>query len=213
MKKFLPILMAGLFIISCDKQEQNKIFFTSEDGEFAQDSFIVMRQIPNTNKIDFNKFNSNLFYLVKIDFPEANFLSLEINAGLKNTYIDLSNIKKMVYTYSVTNEKDLKITFIEEKFLYSLTKEKNKKLIGTINDMDLDIYDIVNRSIDTKYGVSNLANIIIRQQTKTATSPEYTGGPLAIFYQGADSEYITEAFVCELISKKTFRIFRKTGDL
>jgi hypothetical protein len=211
MKKLLPILMVGLFIISCDKQEQNRSIFALENGELAKVSF--MKQIPSANKIDFNSINSDLFNLVKTDFPEAKFLTLEINGGLKSSYIDLSSIKKITYTYSVNNEKDLIIIFIEDKVLYSLTKEKNKKLIGYIDDVDFNIYDIVERLIDTTYGVSNLKNIIIRQQTKTATSPEYTGGPLAVFYQDNDVEYVNEALACELISKKYFRIFRKTGDL
>ncbi|KAA6347626.1 hypothetical protein EZS27_004895 [termite gut metagenome] len=213
MKKLILILIAGLFIISCDKEQNNeKSIFILENGEFEKNSFIEMKYIPNTNKIDFNNFNLDLLNLVKVDFPEANLLTLEINAGLKNTYIDLSNINTLIYTYSANNKEDLKITFIKDKVLYSLTKEKNKKFIGYINDIDLDIYSIVNRLIETTYGVSYLENIIIRQQTKITTSPHYKGGPLAIFYQGDDIKYVDEALACELLSKVYFRIFRKAGD-
>ncbi|KAA6328782.1 hypothetical protein EZS27_022354 [termite gut metagenome] len=215
MKNLILVLIAGLFIISCDKNEQEdykKSIFTLEYGEFASNSLAIMNSTLNRNKMDFNKFNSDLFYLVKTDFPEADFLSLEINAGLKNTYLDLSSIKKLIYTYSVNEEEDLKLTFLEDKVLYSITKEKNKNVIGHINDIDCDIYSIVNRLIDTTYGVSYLENILIRQQTKTATSPEYKGGPLAIFYQGDDINYVSEALAYELVSKKYFRIFKNTGD-
>jgi hypothetical protein len=216
MKKILLILIAGLFIISCDKSEQEKkSYFISESGEFVKNSVIEIKYISNTNKIDFNNLNLDLLNWVKADFPEADFLTLEIYAGLKDTYIDLSSIKKLIYTYSVSNDKDLKITLLEDddKISYFLTKEKNKNLIGHINDIDCDIYSVVDRLIDTTYGVSYLENILICQQTKTTTSPEYKGGPLAIFYQGDDIEYVNEALACELISKKYFRIFRKAGDL
>jgi hypothetical protein len=214
MKKLILILIAGLFIISCDKEQNyDKSIFILENGVFEKSSFLETKYIPNTNKIDFYNFNLDLFNLVKIDFPEANLLTLEINVGLKNTYVDLSNIKKLIYTYSANNEEDLKVTFIEDKVLYSLTKEKNKKLIGPINNIDLDIYSIVDRLIETTYGISYFENIIIRQQTKIATSPHYAGGPLAIFYQGDDIEYVNEALACELVSKVYFRIFRKAGDL